>query len=118
MVTISSQSFGGLLRRYRLAAGLTQEELATQAGLSARGLSDLERGARRAPRRETVQMLSQALHLSAAEQALMEATARQRKAATPGVSMSHPHKTSTLPFVGRIQELAMLDHLLADGPPV
>ena len=29
--------FGGLLRRYRLAAGLTQEELAERSGLSARG---------------------------------------------------------------------------------
>src|SRR5260370_6603575 len=66
MTTVSSQSFGDLLRRYRLAAGLTQEELAEQAGLSVRGLSDLERGARRAPRRETVQMLAQPLHLSAA----------------------------------------------------
>ena len=44
MATSSSQSFGDLLRGYRLAAGLTQEELAAQAGLSARGLSDLERG--------------------------------------------------------------------------
>ena len=35
-----------LLRRYREAAGLTQETLAQRAGLSARGISDLERGAR------------------------------------------------------------------------
>jgi hypothetical protein len=32
-----------------------------------RGLSDLERGARRVPRRETVQLLAEALHLSVAE---------------------------------------------------
>ena len=57
MATLSSQSFGDLLRQHRLAAGLTQEELADRAGLSVRGLSDLERGARRAPRRETVQLL-------------------------------------------------------------
>src|SRR5215467_14996273 len=65
MTTLSSQSFGDLLRRHRLAAGLTQEELAARAGLSVRGLSDLERGARLAPRRETVQLLAEALHLSA-----------------------------------------------------
>src|SRR6266567_3561500 len=70
MATVSLQSFGDLLRHYRLAAGLTQEELADQAGLSVRGLSDLERGARRAPRRETVQLLALALHLSAAERAI------------------------------------------------
>ena len=38
--------FGELLRRLRVAAGLTQEALAERAGLSARGLSDLERGVR------------------------------------------------------------------------
>ncbi len=37
-------TFGELLRRSRVATGLTQEELAERAGLSARGISDLERG--------------------------------------------------------------------------
>lgn len=32
-----------LLQQYRQAAGLSQEELAERAGLSARGISDLER---------------------------------------------------------------------------
>jgi hypothetical protein len=34
--------FGTLLQRYRAAAGLSQEELAEWAGLSRRGISDLE----------------------------------------------------------------------------
>ncbi|HEX9135176.1 MAG TPA: AAA family ATPase [Ktedonobacteraceae bacterium] len=122
MSTVSSQSFGDLLRRHRLAAGLTQEELAAQAGLSVRGLSDLERGARRAPRRETVQLLSGALHLSAAERTRLEAAARQRGSPAvqaPGGSVSSPsHSAPALPFVGRDQELALLDHVLAEGPPV
>src|SRR6266487_2449980 len=122
MATVSSQSFGDLLRHYRLAAGLTQEELAEQAGLSVRGLSDLERGARRAPRRETIQLLSEALHLPAAERTRLEAAARQRgapAAQTSGGSMSSPPKKApALPFVGRAQELALLDHVLTDGPPV
>jgi len=42
-------SFGLLLQRYRVAAGLSQEELAERAGLSRRGISDLERGARAFP---------------------------------------------------------------------
>ena len=46
VVAMTETEFGDLLRRYRTAAGLTQEELAERAGLSTRGISDLERGAR------------------------------------------------------------------------
>src|SRR5436309_7357908 len=100
MTTGSVQSFGDLLRRSRLAAGLTQEELAAQAGLSVRGLSDLERGARLAPRRETVQLLAEALQLSAAERTRLESAARQRGAPAAGGSMSSPpHSSSALPLV-------------------
>jgi len=49
-----SPSFGAVLRRYRRAAGLTHEALAEAAGLSARTISDLERGVSAAPRRETL----------------------------------------------------------------
>lgn len=52
-----------LLRRYRLDAGLTQEELAEKAGLSARGISDLERGVRGYPHPDTVRRLASALNL-------------------------------------------------------
>ena len=119
MATSSLQSFGDLLRRYRLAAGLTQEDLAGLAGLSVRGLSDLERGARRAPRRETVQLLAEALHLSEASRTRLEAAARKPGVPAASGSGSSPGGlTTTLPLVGRAQELALLDQLLADGPPV
>jgi tetratricopeptide (TPR) repeat protein/transcriptional regulator with XRE-family HTH domain len=119
MATVSAQSFGDLLRRYRLAAGLTQEELAAQAGLSVRGLSDLERGARLAPRRETVQLLAEALHLSAAERTRLEAAARKPGTPASGGSVSSPsHRPPALPLVGRAQELALLEQVLAGGPPV
>jgi len=78
MATSSLEGFGDLLRRYRLAAGLIQEQLAALAGMSARGLSDLERGARRVPRRETVLLLSGALNLSQADRTLLESAARQQ----------------------------------------
>ncbi|HZR40339.1 MAG TPA: AAA family ATPase [Ktedonobacteraceae bacterium] len=118
MTTGSSQGFGDLLRRYRLAANLTQEELAAQAGLSVRGLSDLERGARRTPRRETVQLLSEALHLSVAERTRLEAAARKREVSIPGSLSSSSSSLPTSPFVGRIRELALLDQMLKDGPQV
>src|SRR5438477_8391431 len=71
----SSATFGDLLRRYRLAAGLTQEGLAERAQVSPRAISDLERGARSRPWRETIQLLAAALKLSAAELAGLETAA-------------------------------------------
>ena len=61
-----SRDFGDLLRRHRVASGLTQEALAARAGLSARGISDLERGLKRAPYRDTVRRLGEALGLAGA----------------------------------------------------
>lgn len=57
--------FGELLRRHREAAGLSQEDLAEKAGLTAKGISALERGERRHPYPHTVQLLADALDLSA-----------------------------------------------------
>jgi hypothetical protein len=45
IIATDERSFGYLLRRYRLAALLTQEQLAERAHLSYRTISDLERGA-------------------------------------------------------------------------
>jgi membrane protein implicated in regulation of membrane protease activity/DNA-binding XRE family transcriptional regulator len=70
-------SCGALLKRYRVAAGLTQEELAERAGLSVRAISDLERGLHRSPQRETVQLLAAALDLAPADRATFEAAARR-----------------------------------------
>ena len=69
-------SFGALLRRWRLAAGLTQEALAERSGLSTRGISDLERGIKIRPHRETVRLLAGALTLSEERRAILQAAAR------------------------------------------
>jgi tetratricopeptide (TPR) repeat protein/transcriptional regulator with XRE-family HTH domain len=108
--------FGGLLKRYRVAAGLTQEELAERAGLSAKGISDLERGARTSPRRDTVALLAGALGLTAHDRATLEAAARQRGAlsAPPITSPRDALSQAALPFVGREDERALLDQSL-DG---
>src|SRR5919204_3610001 len=73
MATQQPRAFGELLKRYRLAAGLTQAQLAERAGLSERAISDLERGARRMPQRATLQLLAQALGLAGAEHATLHA---------------------------------------------
>lgn len=49
--------FGMLLRRFRLASGVTQATLAGRAGLSERAVNDLERDLKRLPRLETVTLL-------------------------------------------------------------
>src|SRR5215469_10080434 len=54
---IRPTEFARLLREYRVAAQLPQLELARRALVSARAISDLERGVYRAPRRQTVMLL-------------------------------------------------------------
>src|SRR5258708_26354197 len=88
MSTQSSWSFGDLLRRYRLAAGLTQEELAERAQVSPRAISDLERGTRTRPWRETVQLLTTALDLKPAQRTELE-TAARRSNPPPAVPEQH-----------------------------
>src|SRR6476661_6940218 len=56
--------FGAQLKALREAAGFTQDELATIAGLSVHAVSALERGERRRPHVETVRALSAALDLT------------------------------------------------------
>jgi predicted ATPase/transcriptional regulator with XRE-family HTH domain len=85
----AGEGFGALLRRRRRAAGLTQEELAARAGLSARGIADLERGLRRTPRRDTVTLLVRALGGSPEDEAALFAAAR-RTSAPPVVTATAP----------------------------
>ena len=59
--------FGHLLRRHRVAAGLSQEALAERAGLSVDAIGLLERGERRHPQRHTRQVLAEALALRGEE---------------------------------------------------
>src|SRR5712691_6007151 len=105
-----NDEFADLLRQHRQAAGLTQEALAERAGLSLRGVSDLERGARRAPHRDTVRRLTAALGLDAADQkAVLAATTRvaaRDPTASVGPTRQLPRQLTS--FVGRNDELAQV----------
>src|SRR5512145_443578 len=70
------RSFGAQLKALRAAAGCTQEELATIAGLSVHAVSALERGERRRPHPETVRALSAALDLTGATRDALVMSAR------------------------------------------
>ncbi len=61
--------FGRLLARFRMARGLSQEELAERSGVSVRAIRDLERGHVGRPRKTSVVLLADALALSGAESA-------------------------------------------------
>jgi predicted ATPase/transcriptional regulator with XRE-family HTH domain len=110
MTTTATLTFGALLRRHRLAAGLTQEGLAERAGVSARGVQDLERGVRTEPRPETVRLLADALGLDAETRAALIAAARPELVApaTPGpLPLRQLHLPAPMtPLVGREDELA------------
>jgi len=100
-------SFRTLLKHYRQAAGLSQEALAARAGLSARAISDLERGINRTPRYDTLELLSSALSLSSQQQALLQAAARPEIAAAVDAPPGPPSPGLPLPptrLVGRSQE--------------
>jgi predicted ATPase/DNA-binding XRE family transcriptional regulator len=121
MTTTTSSTFKSLLRHHRLAAGLTQEALAERAGVSARGIQQLERGDRTAPRAETVRLLADALGLDAQERAALIAAAHPELAA-PALSTPAPLHPPDLPIpptplVGRESEVAAACALLrrADG---
>lgn len=102
-----------MLRRARDAAGLTQEELAAQAGLTANAISALERGERRFPYPATVRALAEALGLSADHRrALVQAVPRRgersHELATPAPSLPAPLAS----LIGRERELATVAELL------
>lgn len=71
-------SFGGLLRRLRDDAGLTQDELAETAQVSQRAISDLERGINRTAREDTAVLLAGALSLDGPVREKFVAAARWR----------------------------------------
>jgi predicted ATPase/transcriptional regulator with XRE-family HTH domain len=69
-------AFGELLRARRVAAGFTQGNLAARASISVQAVSALERGARHAPRGDTLALLTQALALDGKALSEFEAAAR------------------------------------------
>ncbi|MEN3358003.1 MAG: hypothetical protein V7637_1985 [Mycobacteriales bacterium] len=125
-----ADSFGAALRRRRIAARLTQEQLASRAGLSPRSLGDIERGRVRNPRLDTVRLLGDALGLAGADLDRFETLARadywagrddRRAQLTPEpAAVPAPPRPAQLPadvaaFTGRESHLRHLAEVVA-GP--
>ena len=120
-------SFADLLRQLRTEARLTQEELAEAAGVSPRSVSDLERGINRTARKDTAQLLAEALDLAGEERAAFVAAARGRAPAAEALAARNGTAAAdgsaaaaqTLPrdigsFTGREADLTRLLDTLAD----
>jgi predicted ATPase/transcriptional regulator with XRE-family HTH domain len=117
--------FGTLLRRYRLASGLSQEALAERARMSTNGIGALERGDRRTPQRGTLSLLADALALSDEQRQALVTAAARTQLPRPGAGASltigpwPAVAASRLPlaltsFVGREAELGEIASLVCD----
>ena len=101
---------GDLVREWREAVGLTQRDLAKEAGVSVRGLRDIESGRSRSPQRRTLRSLAGALGLDDREYRSL--TGRRKAPDAPG-----PAAPCTLPgrfagFTGRTAELRTMRDLV------
>ncbi len=113
--------FGELVRGRRVAACLTQEELAQMSGLGVRTISDIERGRIARPHRRSVDLLCNALGLGVGAAA---SDGPGGPTATPADRNGHSGSAPLLPVVprqlptairhlaGRTDELRILDGLL------
>jgi DNA-binding SARP family transcriptional activator/transcriptional regulator with XRE-family HTH domain len=76
----SRSGVGRLLADLRVDRGLSQEELAGRSGMSVRAISNLERGQVKRPRPTSIALLCEALALTDAERAAVEAADRRVEA--------------------------------------
>ncbi|MBO0785794.1 MAG: tetratricopeptide repeat protein, partial [Actinobacteria bacterium] len=103
---------GETLRRLRQAAGMTQEELAERAGISARAVSDTERGLRSAVHADTARRVAAALRLDGGAREQFESLARGRPS---GEHLAPPASTLPevpTPLLGRSGELQAITEAL------
>jgi predicted ATPase/DNA-binding XRE family transcriptional regulator len=100
-----SVEFGALLKQLRTDEQLSQEELAARAGMSVRGLSDLERGVRRQPHKQTVMALVNALRLTDEARSNFLAAARGMPSLLTPASGAAAHSSNLpeplTPLIGR-----------------
>jgi predicted ATPase/DNA-binding XRE family transcriptional regulator len=107
----SEAPFSELLRQHRRAAGYSQEDLAERAGLSVGAIGSLEQGLRRAPHRDTVKALADALGMSESERGQLEEAAASARGRQPRGDSSLP--ISLTSFIER-HELDELKALLSE----
>lgn len=94
---------------------MTQEELAERAGVSARTVSDVERGLRTIVHHDTARRLASALGLEGEQRGIFEAIARGRAFDPVSASPAGGLPTVPTPFLGRSRELVSIKATLLAG---
>ena len=112
--------FGEVLRGHRRAARLTLEQLAEVSGVSARTLSDMERGRSKGPQHRTVTALADALALNGAAREEFVELAREGRLRDHWTRPVGPCELPRLveDFTGRSAELVWMSELVyAESAP-
>ena len=110
---LAHKRFGDLLREHRLTAGLSQEDLAERAALSAVTISSLERSARTRPHKQTIALLAEALRLPRAARDDLERAAAGGRSTRANESRSNNLPTQLSKFIGRERAAAEVQDLIA-----
>lgn len=109
-------TMGKRLRELRRTAGMTLEELAEASGVSARAISDMERGHSRAPQPRTLAALAVALRVGNEERRRLEEDARALRRNTAAARPGPCEPPRAVPdFTGRVNELEAVRRTAADG---
>src|ERR1700761_6154402 len=114
----TGSSFDVVLRRNRLRAKLTQEELAARAAIGVRTVRDLERGRASRPQRTTVELLAAALGLNPGDREAFLTAARRQLPEDAPLATGFRRMPAAVELVGRDDELGGIVALLTgpDGP--
>jgi len=110
-------SLGTQIKTLRGSAGLTLEALAEHSGISARAISDIERGVSTSPQRRTVLAVVDALKPDAATREKLLKTARDQRRSSGLVedrsAAVAPHRTAD--FSGRDREISEILDTVPDS---
>ncbi len=128
-VETDSATFADLLRVFRARAGLTQADLAEQAGVSLATIAALEQGLRRRPYPHTLRSISRALRLDASDHAALLDRATPVPDRSPGRTESRDTRPApprfpmfnapalAFPLIGRDADIAAVSALLIGPQP-
>jgi tetratricopeptide (TPR) repeat protein/transcriptional regulator with XRE-family HTH domain len=109
------EDFGTLLRRYRLAAMLTQEKLSGLTGISTRSISSMEAGRTTRPRLGSVGLIADALELAQESRDLLIRLGRGTSEVASPVPAGRPAQVPAdiAEFTDRTEQVKVLTELLA-----